>query len=68
MTTRIFNIGAIKGVKDPAPNQTLATSIELLSHSYPSLRSTKVYDSDGVMQEDGSILFDVTMPVNKVNG
>lgn len=68
MTTRIFNIGSLKGVKDPAPNQPLATSIELLSHSYPSLRTTRVYESDGVMQENGTLLFDVPMPVNKVNG
>jgi len=68
MPKRIFNIGAIRGISDPAPNQPLATAIELLSHSYPSLRSTKVYDSDGVLQEDGSLLFDVPMPVNKVNG
>lgn len=66
---RVFNIGAVKNVADPAPNQPLELAIELLSHSYPSLRSTKVYESDGVLQANGeTLLFDVPMPVNKTNG
>lgn len=65
---RLFNIGAVKNIADPAPNQPLSMSVEILSHSYPSLRSTTVYDSDGVMQSDGTLVFDVPLPVAKVNG
>ena len=66
---RVFNIGSVKGVADPAPTQPLAKAIELLSRSFPSLRGTRVYESDGVLQEDGeTLLFDVVMPVAKTNG
>jgi hypothetical protein len=66
---RMFKIGAVSGIQDPAPGQPLKTAIEFLTASYPQLRHTRLYDSDGVVQNDGkTILFDVPLPTAKVNG
>lgn len=66
---RVFNIGSCKRVADPSPGQPLKTAIEMLSATFPVLRATQVYESDGVLDADGSTLvFDVVTPVNKVNG
>ena len=34
---RLFKIGAISNIKDPAPGLPLATAIEFLSASFPAL-------------------------------
>ena len=66
---RVFNIGSVKGVADPAPQSSLSTAIEFLTASFPQLRHTRVYESDGVVQEDGkTLLFDIPLPKAKVNG
>tara|TARA_X000000950_G_C13503687_1_gene492791 strand:+ start:323 stop:529 length:207 start_codon:yes stop_codon:yes gene_type:complete len=66
---RLFNIGKVKNIADPAPNGTLAQAVEFLTASYPQLRHTRIYESDGVLSEDGkTLVFDVPLPTAKVNG
>lgn len=66
---RLFNIGKVKNIADPAPGQPLRTAVEFLTSSFPQLRHTRIYDSDGVLSEDGkTIVFDVPLPTAKVNG
>ena len=66
---RVFNIGSVKNIADPAPNMPLSQAGEFLCASFPILRHTRLYDSDGVISEDGLVLvFDVPLPSSKVNG
>ena len=66
---RVFNIGSVKNIADPAPQSPLKVAVEFLTASFPQLRHTRLYDSDGVLSVDGlELVFDVPLPTAKVNG
>ena len=50
---RVFNIGSVKNIADPAPHSPLKVAVEFLTASFPQLRHTRLYDSDGVLSVDG---------------
>ncbi len=65
---RVFNIGSVKNIADPAPQSPLKVAVEFLTASFPQLRHTRLYDSDGVLSDDGKVLiFDVPLPTAKMN-
>lgn len=66
---RLFNIGSVMNIADPAPQSPLKVAVEYLTASFPQLRHTRIYDSDGVLSDDGkSLIFTVPLPTAKVNG
>lgn len=63
---RKFKIG-VALVADPAPSMSLDTCLQLLSHTYPQARWTKLYEEDAVF-EDGALVYSLITPPVKTNG
>lgn len=64
---RIFKVG-IRKITAPIPNGTLQQNVEHLAKSFPQFRWTTVFDTDGVIQPDGSIMYELQLPPKKSNG
>jgi hypothetical protein len=65
---RAFKIGATE-YKDPYPNGTLDDCHEHFSQSFPQLRHTKLFESDGVINESMTKeIFTFQMLPPKTNG
>ncbi|MCP4058879.1 MULTISPECIES: hypothetical protein [unclassified Pseudoalteromonas] len=64
---RIFKVGA-REIEAPLANGTLQQNVEQLMVNFPMFRFTHVLESDGVPQQDGSILYEVELPPCKTNG
>lgn len=63
---RKFKIG-VALVNDPAPGMPLDTCLQLLAHTYPQARWTKLFEEDGVF-EDGALVYSLITPPVKTNG
>lgn len=59
----------IKGtlIPDPTPQLPIDRSLELLSKTYPMLRHTRVYESDGTVIGD-KLVYKIVPPPVKTNG
>lgn len=66
-TKRVWKIGAAT-VQDEFSMLPFKTSFELLAKQHPQVRHTQVFESDGVAQEDGSILYNIPLVPAKTNG
>lgn len=63
---RYFKINGML-IADPMPQLDIEQSLEHLSHQYPVLRHTKVYESDAEVKDD-KIVYNVFLPPVKSNG
>lgn len=63
---RTFKIGSAI-VDDPAPSLSLEQVQQLLSTTYPAVRWTTVYDTDGCLVGD-TLQYEFVLPPVKVNG
>lgn len=63
---RVFKLGATT-LQDPCPTGSLADSIRVLSRDYPQFRQTKIYDEDGVM-ENNELVYELKLAPAKTNG
>jgi hypothetical protein len=64
---RFFKIGA-RTVKFPIPTGTLEDNCKQMMINFPVFRWTEILESDGVPQEDGSVLYTLLVPPVKANG
>lgn len=64
---RLFKIGSMT-VKDELSALPFKKGFEFLAKKYPQIRHTQVFESDGVAQDDGSILYDVPLMKVATNG
>lgn len=64
--TRTFKIGCAV-IEDPAPGLPLEIVQQLLAATYPQVRWTKLYDSDGELVGN-TLQFKVIVPPVKTNG
>jgi PRTRC genetic system protein C len=64
--TRTFKIGCAL-IEDPAPGLSLDVVQQLLAATYPQVRWTKLYESDGVLVGK-TLQFNVIIPPVKTNG
>lgn len=64
---RYFQIGAMK-VQDEFSMLPFKKAFEFLAKQYPQMRHTQVFESDGVAQDDGSIIYDVPLMKSATNG
>ncbi|WP_428774869.1 hypothetical protein [Vibrio sp.] len=64
---RIWKIGAAR-ITDPCSALPFAQSFEILAKSHPQVRHTTVFESDGIVQEDGSVLYEIQLLPAKTNG
>ena len=66
--TRFFKIGSLKPIEDTNSFLPLEQAINLLIPRFPILRFVKVLPTDGVLQEDGTLLYEVPSLPAKHNG
>lgn len=67
---RKFQIGSLV-LDDPSPTMSISEVHEVHCKQYPTLRSTTLFNSDGVIGEvagETCILFTYVMPPASVNG
>lgn len=65
---RIFTIGTLNDIPDPAPLGTLQESYELLAQRFPQIRHSAVFESDAVPVDEDTVRFTIPLPVMKTNG
>jgi hypothetical protein len=63
---RVFKVGATR-LPDPCPEKSLDEAVRILSRNYPQFRSYRLYDEDGVVEED-SLVYTLRTPPAKDNG
>lgn len=66
-TTRFFQIGNAK-VKDTCSGLPFDTAVEFLSKKFPQIRHSRIYESDAVAQDDGTLLYVVPLLKAATNG
>lgn len=64
---RIIKVGLMR-IEDPHSYLPLDQAIKLLVGEFPILRFVKIYPHEGIMQQDGSLLYDVPTLPTKHNG
>ncbi|WP_318493458.1 hypothetical protein [Photobacterium leiognathi] len=64
---RTFKIGATI-VKDPLSGAPFSMALENLRKNYPMTRHTIVYESEGVVQADNTLQYDIAIVPAKTNG
>ena len=63
---RVFKIG-VAVIQDPAPGLPLEQVQQILSATYPQVRWTKLYDSDGQLINN-TMQYEFLIPPVKTNG
>lgn len=63
---RNFKIGSAV-LQDPAPGQPLAVVQQILSATYPQIRWTHLFETDGVLVND-TLVYEFLIPPVKTNG
>lgn len=63
---RIFKLGPMR-LEDPCPGKPLDEAVRLLSRNYPQFRSYRIWDEDGVVEDD-AIVYAMKSPPAKDNG
>lgn len=66
--TRIFAIGTLTNIPDPAPLGTLQEAYELLAQRFPQIRHSAVFESDAVPVDADTVRYTIPLPVMKTNG
>jgi len=65
---RVFKVGTLS-LEDPCPQGTLDDAVRVLSRQYPQFRQSKLYEEDGVPnQQAGTLEFTLQLPPPKKNG
>ncbi|MFL7013647.1 hypothetical protein [Enterovibrio norvegicus] len=64
---RFWKIGATV-MEDPFSGLPFAQSFELLAKQRSSVRHTQMFESDGQIQDDGSLLYEIPVIPPKTNG
>lgn len=64
---RVFNIGQMR-INDEFQSLPFDKAYEFLAKKFPQVRHTQVFESDGVIQDDGSILYEVALIKSATNG
>lgn len=67
ITKRIWLIGSAK-VEDQFSMLPFKQAFEMLAKSHAQVRHTQIFESDGAMQEDGSIVYKIPVLAAKTNG
>ena len=63
---RVFKVGATR-LNDPCPGESLDEAVRHLSANYPQFRSFRLYEEDGVVEED-CLVYTLQTPPAKSNG
>lgn len=65
---RVFCIGSVMDIPDPAPLGTLQEAYELLAQTFPSIRHSAVFESDAVPVDETTLRYTIPLPAMKTNG
>jgi len=65
---RIFSIGTLHSIVDPAPLGTLQNSFEVLAQRFPQIRHSAVFDSDAEPVDQNTVRFTIPLLAAKTNG
>lgn len=65
---RIFAIGTLTEIPDPAPLGSLQDAYELLAQRFPQIRHSAVFESDAVAVNESTVRYTIPLPVMKTNG
>lgn len=63
---RVFKLGAAR-IADPCPGQPLSEAVRLLARNYPQFRCYRLYEEDGVVEDD-AVFYVLKSPPAKDNG
>lgn len=64
---RFWKIGS-SVIEDPFAMLPFKQAFEMLSKQRPQVRHTQMYESDAVVQDDGSLLYEIPLIPPKTNG
>ncbi len=65
---RVFSIGTVSNIADPAPLGTLQESFELLAQRFPQIRHSAVFESDAEVVDQDTVRYTVPLIAAKTNG
>jgi len=64
---RYFQIGAMK-IKDELSDLPFEKAFQYLAKQYPQMRHTQVFEDDAIVQNDGTLLYNVPLMKVATNG
>ena len=65
---RIFSIGNITDIPDPAPKGSLEQAFESLVARFPAIRHSRIFESDAVPVDAQTVRYTIPLVPAKVNG